>query len=97
LGTKSGSEEETIATNTLPSHTHRMTANTQAGQEQSPVGALPAQSSSDVYVDNAPAPSLVALHTDSVTKLGGSQSHTNLQPFLCVHFIIALFGVYPSR
>ena len=28
---------------------------------------------------------------------GGSQSHTNVQPFLCVNFIIALVGVYPSR
>ena len=97
LGVRSGTEKETITTNTLASHTHRMTANTQAGQEQSPVGAVPAQSSSDVYVDNPPAASLVALHSDAVTKLGGNLSHTNLQPFLCVNFIIALFGIYPSR
>ena len=33
----------------------------------------------------------------SVTSVGGSQSHNNLMPFLCVNFIIALFGIYPSR
>jgi microcystin-dependent protein len=32
-----------------------------------------------------------------VSATGGSRSHTNLMPALCVHFIIALFGIYPSR
>ncbi len=33
----------------------------------------------------------------SITNTGGSRSHSNLMPFLCIHFIIALFGIYPSR
>ncbi|MCF6319327.1 MAG: phage tail protein, partial [Proteobacteria bacterium] len=33
----------------------------------------------------------------SISATGGSQAHTNLMPSLCVHFIIALFGIYPSR
>jgi microcystin-dependent protein len=33
----------------------------------------------------------------AITNVGGSRSHTNLQPFLCIHFIIALFGIYPSQ
>ena len=37
------------------------------------------------------------MNAQAVTSVGGSQSHTNLHPFLCVHFIIALFGIYPSR
>jgi microcystin-dependent protein len=35
--------------------------------------------------------------SNMVTHTGGSRSHTNLMPFLCVNFIVALFGIYPSR
>jgi microcystin-dependent protein len=28
--------------------------------------------------------------------VGGSQPHTNMQPYLCVSFIISLFGIFPS-
>jgi microcystin-dependent protein len=37
------------------------------------------------------------MNTASVTSLGGGQQHTNLQPFQCINFIIALTGIYPSR
>ena len=47
-----------------------------------------------LYRDVAPA---VNMATSSLTPTGGSQAHNNLAPFLCVHYIIALFGVYPSR
>jgi microcystin-dependent protein len=47
-----------------------------------------------IYVAEAPSQSL---NGAAVTNVGGSQSHDNLMPFLCVNFIIALFGIYPSR
>jgi microcystin-dependent protein len=27
---------------------------------------------------------------------GGSQPHENLMPYLCVNYIISLFGIFPS-
>ena len=27
---------------------------------------------------------------------GGSQPHENLAPFLCINYIISLFGIFPS-
>jgi microcystin-dependent protein len=33
---------------------------------------------------------------NAVTSTGGSQPHTNFQPYLCVNFIISLFGIFPS-
>jgi microcystin-dependent protein len=33
----------------------------------------------------------------SVSPTGGSQPHTNFQPYLCVDFIISLFGIFPSQ
>ncbi len=32
----------------------------------------------------------------AVASTGGSQPHTNFQPYLCVNFIISLFGIFPS-
>jgi len=37
------------------------------------------------------------MSSSAITQVGGSRSHTNLMPFLCIHFIIALVGIYPSR
>jgi microcystin-dependent protein len=36
------------------------------------------------------------MNTAAISPVGGSQPHTNLQPFLCVDFIISLFGIFPS-
>jgi microcystin-dependent protein len=32
----------------------------------------------------------------AIGPVGGSQPHTNFQPYLCVDFIISLFGLFPS-
>jgi microcystin-dependent protein len=32
----------------------------------------------------------------AVTNVGGSQPHTNFQPYLCINYIISLFGIFPS-
>jgi microcystin-dependent protein len=71
-----------------------MTATTANATTRDPVGNAPANALADVYAgDLAPAP----LNSEAVTNVGGSRSHTNLMPFLCIHFIIALVGIYPSR
>jgi microcystin-dependent protein len=31
----------------------------------------------------------------SIGPVGGSQPHNNFQPYLCIDFIISLFGIYP--
>jgi len=38
----------------------------------------------------------VAMNASAVGATGGSQPHENMAPFLCVSFIISLFGIYPS-
>ncbi|HEX5871634.1 MAG TPA: hypothetical protein VFY65_14505, partial [Longimicrobium sp.] len=55
----------------------------------------PAIAAGDVYVDSMDP---VPLNTSqTVTPAGGSQPHENTQPFLCINFIISLFGVFPSQ
>lgn len=96
LGSKGGAEAVTVSANELPSHSHDpFQASTDRGNEANPGGNLLAESPQiSMYIEDPPS---VDLDTSSITAVGGSQPHTNLMPFLCVHFIIALFGIYPSR
>jgi microcystin-dependent protein len=46
------------------------------------------------YVEDNPTQNL---SPSAVSSVGGSQPHTNFQPYLCVDFIISLFGIFPSQ
>lgn len=96
LGAKGGAEKETLTVNQMPSHTHEFKGSDNLAGGPNPQTNVVAQSTTvDGYIKN----DVVAenLSSSSVSNVGGSRSHTNLMPFLCVHFIIALFGIYPSR
>ncbi len=96
LGAKGGAESETITSNQMPSHTHNLNANTRQHNAVSPSNAVLCDPSplGRIY-DNVPQDAPAA--STSIANTGGSQRHTNLMPSLCVNFIIALFGIYPSR
>lgn len=95
LGSKGGEEKVTLTVNQLPSHSHPFQATSAAGTDNNPQGKQVGESSSvDLYFEGTPT---VDMAQQAITETGGSQSHANLMPFLCVHFIIALFGIYPSR
>lgn len=95
LGAKGGAEKITLTVNQLPSHSHQPRATDDANTNLDPVGKVTGHPVQNIY--RSPANNNVNLNAGAVTNVGGSQSHTNMMPFLCVHFIIALFGVYPSR
>ncbi len=94
LGSKGGEEKVTLTTNQLASHTHNFNANSAMATDFAPQGKVLAQASVAIY-ENANADTSLA--SSSIANAGGSQSHTNLMPTLCVNFIIALVGIYPSR
>jgi microcystin-dependent protein len=88
----------------MPTHNHNIGVSSAAGDVTSPVNAIPAQ----VNTGNARSPVTTALGysdagqngtmpANTVSITGGSQPHANMQPFLCVSFIIALNGIFPSR
>ncbi len=98
LGAKSGEEKVTLTVNQLPSHTHPMQASLNSATQANPANQNLAESANvQLYASGADFPPTIPMAAEAVSKVGGSQSHTNLQPFLCIHFIIALFGIYPSR
>ncbi|CAM2007923.1 phage tail protein [Acanthopleuribacter pedis] len=95
LGAKGGAENVTLTVNQLPSHGHPLRAVTTVADRSNPQGAVLAASlAADSYNTELPTE---GLSSAAVSKLGGSRSHTNLMPYLCINFIIALFGIYPSR
>lgn len=92
-----GAESVTLSVQQIPAHTHPALAAT-TGQVALPTGGLLATAQSTqagvrVYSSQAPT---VQMNANSITPVGGSQPHENCQPFLCVSFIISLFGIYPS-
>jgi microcystin-dependent protein len=94
LAETGGAEEITLSTTQIPSHTHALTAVAAAGNQTTPAGNLPAESYNVVpYVNDVPN---VQFSPAAIGPVGGSQPHTNFQPYLCVDFIISLFGIFPS-
>ncbi len=96
LGSKGGQEKVTLTVNQLPSHRHGWKASSGAAQQVQPAAHALA-SGSNIYIQNPSAGSIGNMGSKSITSTGGSRSHSNFQPYLCVHFILALFGIYPSR
>jgi len=94
LGSKAGAEKVTLTVNQMPSHGHPMQASTQAAADALPENKVLAQSDAPFYGVETP---FAPMSSESLTHTGGSRSHTNLMPFLCIHFIISLVGIYPSR
>jgi microcystin-dependent protein len=95
LGSKSGAERVTLTTNQLASHSHDWNANTAAATDTAPQGKVLAEGV-PVRLFKQEAQD-VDMASSTIANTGGSQPHTNLMPTLCVHFIIALVGIYPSR
>jgi microcystin-dependent protein len=96
LGEMAGTEQETLTVQQIPAHNHALlaTAGTATGRDPVP-GFAPGIAAGDVFVDSMDPVPLNAAQT--VTPTGGSQPHENTQPFLCINFIISLFGVFPSQ
>jgi microcystin-dependent protein len=94
LAEAAGTEEVTLSTQQIPVHNHPLVAASTAGNAVTPGGNLPANSTSvKPYISEPPDGNFNA---GAIGIDGGSQPHTNFQPYLCVDFIISLFGIFPS-
>jgi microcystin-dependent protein len=96
LGQSAGEESVMLTVNQLPSHSHAFMATKNAGSAPDPAGNVPAQfAGKEVYFQG---PATTALAPASITPdPGGATPHPNMQPFLCVTFIISLFGQFPPQ
>jgi microcystin-dependent protein len=94
LGQAGGTESVTLTQNQIPAHGHTLLGSTNVATLTDPGGNVLAQSGTfDAYQSD---PSLNApMAAQSISPLGGSQPHENMQPFVVVSFIIALVGIFP--
>lgn len=95
LGQKLGTENETLSVQQIPGHSHQLRASGNIASRTSPQNNLLGKSTNaDLYTGDTPDGMMAGT---AVNNTGGSQSHSNMQPYLCLNFIISLIGIYPSR
>ena len=94
LAETGGVETVTLTVTQIPAHSHAFLAVNATGGQTSPAGTLPASSFNVVpYINDVPNGNF---NPGAVGMAGGSQPHDNFQPYLCIDFIISLFGIFPS-
>ena len=96
LAETGGAEEVTLAVNQIPVHTHPFIATLNQGTQNQATNMLPAQSPTQNAFPYGSDQPPATLNPVAVSTVGGSLPHTNFQPYLCVDFIISLFGIFPS-
>ena len=95
LAQTGGVENVTLTASQIPAHTHPFLASTNNASTANAQGNILAQTPSYTpyitgFTPNSP------LNVASVGSKGGSQPHNNFQPYLCLNYIISLFGIFPS-
>jgi microcystin-dependent protein len=95
IGETGGVETVTLTVNQLPVHTHQAGANSNPGNSGTPANSVwSSPPSTALYSAAVPD---VSMSVNAVALTGGSQPHENMMPFLCVTFIISLFGIFPQQ
>ncbi|MBS3952653.1 MAG: phage tail protein [Methylomicrobium sp.] len=97
LGEQGGEENVTLNAAQLPAHNHSLSGFNGPGNQSTVSGnSLSNDGGNQSATYNSTSPN-APMAANSIGMAGGNQPHTNLQPFLCVNFIIALQGIFPSR
>jgi microcystin-dependent protein len=95
LAQTGGVETVTLSQQQIPSHGHPLLGGSQVANDPNPKNNVLGESSAiSMYQSAAPT---APMASGSVGSVGGSQPHDNFQPYLCVDFIISLFGIFPSE
>ena len=95
LAEQGGVEEVTLTVNQIPAHSHSLLASGDLGNQLTTTGNLLSNSQGAIpYIEDV---TTLNMSSSAITPVGGSQPHTNFQPYLCVNFIISLFGIFPSQ
>jgi microcystin-dependent protein len=97
IGQSGGQETVAVSNAQLPAHSHTLLVSEEVGKQAAPQGnllaQLPAATSKLYHTPTSP----VSTSPSSVAETGESQPHDNLQPYLCLNYIISLFGVFPTQ
>jgi len=95
LAQAGGEEKITVTVQQIPPHSHPFVASADSATQASAASRALAHTNA-INLYSATAPNVV-MAAQTVGSAGGSQPHDNMQPYLCVSFIISLFGIFPSQ
>jgi len=94
IGEQGGVEDVTLTVNQIPVHSHVLFASGDLGNQLTTTGNLLSNSQGAIpYIEDV---TTLNMSSSAITPVGGSQPHTNFQPYLCVNFIISVFGIFPT-
>jgi microcystin-dependent protein len=95
IGQPGGVETVTLNVSQMPTHSHLLMASNDPANSPNPGNNVLARSPQiNMFSNSNPS---IAMSNQFLGAVGGSQPHTNFQPYLCVDFIISLFGIFPSQ
>lgn len=96
IGQTGGVEEVYVTSNQLPAHTHSVGAMAANGTDASPAAHAWATSNLGAF-STATTPALQSMAPSALSNAGSSQPHDNRMPYLAVHYIICLYGIFPQQ
>lgn len=93
LGKSKGEDTHTLTINEMPQHTHQVSGSSKLASSDSPLNNTWA------VADNMydPAATMVQMNANTFATSGGSQPHTNMQPYLVMNYAIAVEGIFPTK
>jgi len=95
IGESGGVESVTLTGQQTPIHTHAFLGSGDIAQNPQPTDSFVAQSTTiKLYINDTAGNQMDA---QAVQPQGGSQPHSNIQPYLVVSFIVSLFGIFPTQ
>jgi microcystin-dependent protein len=96
LGQRGGEQSHTLSISEIPTHVHSANAADVTPSAGNPATSRMLSQSKGAFL-YAAATNLTAFDPRSISNVGGSQAHLNMQPFLTLSFCIALQGIFPSQ
>lgn len=100
IGQTFGVETVTLSTSQIPAHNHSLAGSSEltsgifTATATDPTNNVVGKSSKPIYANSAPT---TDMNQQAISPSGATQPHTNIQPFLCMNFIICLEGIYPQQ
>ena len=94
IGELGGVETVTLTTQQMPVHNHALIASLNVGGASNPGNQMLA-AGTNVQFFRKIAPD-VTMAPNIIGPVGGSQPHDNMMPYLCINFILSLFGLFPN-
>jgi microcystin-dependent protein len=97
IGEMAGVEQVTVTTQQLPTHNHVPNASNSGGSDSPTGNVWGTTATGKCYIAPGSPAAPQTMNVATIGISGGSQPHENMMPFLCINYIISLFGVFPNQ